>query len=95
MIISTAGETMRRLFFAGCFGCFLGYPATVGAETATFNFAPIGTAFSAFLGPDSPLVGPGDHFSANLLGHRIIPRIGTSAARVLISPRIKAPLCDT
>lgn len=49
--------TARALFLASCLGCIFAFPALATAETATFNFAPVGTSFSAFLGPDNPLVG--------------------------------------
>ena len=57
MTIPRACRTVRALFSAGCLGCCLVFPATAGAETVTFNFASIGTSFSAFLAPDNPLVG--------------------------------------
>lgn len=42
---------------ASCLGFVCGFPAIATAEIATFNFAPVGTSFSAFLAPDNPLTG--------------------------------------
>ncbi len=47
-----------RLLGAIClFFVVFGASSAARANTITFNFAPVGTAFSAFLGQDSPLVG--------------------------------------
>ena len=45
------------LFLSGCVAGFVTFCAPAKADTVTFNFAPVGTSFSAFLPPDSPLIG--------------------------------------
>jgi hypothetical protein len=40
-----------------CVAGVLGFVSIAKAETATFTFAPVGGSFSAFIPPDSPLVG--------------------------------------
>jgi hypothetical protein len=47
----------RVFLWASCLVCVLGYSSAATAETVTFNFAPVGNSFSAFLPSDSPLIG--------------------------------------
>src|SRR5262249_14330348 len=42
---------------ACCFAAFLASCVSASAETATFNFAQVGSSYSAFLSGDDPLVG--------------------------------------
>ena len=60
--IASTRLTMKRfgainLFLSGCVAGFVIFSAPAKADTVTFNFAQIGTSFSAFLPPDSPLIG--------------------------------------
>jgi hypothetical protein len=50
-------KMIREFFWASCLVCVLGLSPIATAETVTFNFADVGSSFSAFLSPDSPLVG--------------------------------------
>jgi hypothetical protein len=45
---------IRKLFWITC---VLVFASTAPADTVTFNFADVGTSFSAFLSADSPLIG--------------------------------------
>jgi len=54
---SLGRKTAQNLFAMSCIAGFFGIVASVGAETATFTFAPVGSSFSAFLPGDSPLIG--------------------------------------
>src|SRR5262249_39043209 len=44
-------------FLAVCVAAFVIFSVPARADTITFNFAQVGTSFSAFLPPDSPLIG--------------------------------------
>lgn len=57
MIELSMMKMATKFFWASCFVCVLGFSSATTAETVTFNFAPVGNSFSAFLGSDSPLVG--------------------------------------
>jgi len=46
-----------NVFLSGCVAGFVIFSAPARADTVTFNFAQVGTSFSAFLPPDSPLIG--------------------------------------
>jgi hypothetical protein len=46
----------RRFWLGSCLVCVLGF-TTARADTVTFNFAQVGSSFSAFLPGDSPLIG--------------------------------------
>ena len=48
--------TVALLLWGGVAG-FVISSAPAKADTVTFNFAPVGTSFSAFLAPDNPLIG--------------------------------------
>ena len=48
---------IRRLFFISGVAGLLAFSSVATADTVVFNFAGVGTSFSAFLPADSPLVG--------------------------------------
>ncbi len=48
---------MRRFFFVSCVAGLFAFSPVATADTVVFNFAGVGTSFSAFLSSDSPLVG--------------------------------------
>ena len=50
-------EMKKKLFCAVFVIGLLGSSSAATADTVTFNFADVGSSFSAFLSPDSPLVG--------------------------------------
>jgi hypothetical protein len=50
-------RTIRETFWVSCFVCVVAFTATATADTVTFNFAQVGSSFSAFLPADSPLIG--------------------------------------
>ncbi len=52
-----ANRFVFGLIIASCAAAFLAASVKTLAETATFNFAQVGSSFSAFLPPDDPLIG--------------------------------------
>jgi hypothetical protein len=50
-------KMMRKFLWMGCVVCALGFSSVATADTVVFNFANVGSSFSAFLSPDSPLIG--------------------------------------
>jgi hypothetical protein len=50
-------KMVTKGFWVSCVVCVLGFSSTAMAETVTFNFANVGSSFSAFLSSDSPLIG--------------------------------------
>jgi hypothetical protein len=50
-------KMVRKFCWAGCLACVLGFSSVATADTVVFNFANVGTSFSAFLPSDSPLIG--------------------------------------
>ena len=50
-------KVARSLFATSCVAGAFAFSSTATAATETFNFAAVGTSFSAFLPPDSPLIG--------------------------------------
>ena len=55
-MINGSGRRACTIFLVLGLACIAAIPA-LGVQTATFNFAQVGTSFSAFLPPDSPLIG--------------------------------------
>jgi hypothetical protein len=55
-MINGSGRRACTIFLVLGLACIVAIPA-LGVQTATFNFAQVGTAYSAFLPPDSPLIG--------------------------------------
>jgi hypothetical protein len=53
---SSMKKMARRFWSGSCLVCILGFSSATG-ETVTFNFAQVGSSFSAFLPADSPLIG--------------------------------------
>ena len=51
------GLIKLAVFLSGWFAGFVILSAPANAGTVTFNFASVGTSYSAFLAPDSPLIG--------------------------------------
>jgi hypothetical protein len=49
--------SLLRCWRACCAAAFLAASLSASAETATFNFAQVGSSFSAFLPADDPLIG--------------------------------------
>jgi hypothetical protein len=55
---SRVNARVRKVLLIIVVGCGLAFSGGAAAiDTTTFNFAAVGTSFSAFLPPDSPLVG--------------------------------------
>ena len=48
---------IRKWFWVGSLACILGFSSSAKGDTVTFNFAQIGSSYSAFLSADSPLIG--------------------------------------
>ena len=55
-MINGLGRRACTIFLAVGLACIATFPA-LAVQTATFNFAPVGISFSAFLPPDSTLIG--------------------------------------
>ena len=55
-MINGLSRRAYTIFLAAGFVCIAAFP-TLAVQTVAFNFAQVGTSFSAFLPPDSPLIG--------------------------------------